>query len=51
MSKAISYFDWELSFKKPTVSSINNEEKEENSLGIPNTMLKNFLSEWKEKNL
>ena len=51
MSKAISYYDWELSFKKKPLSSTENKEKEENSLGIPNMVLKNFLSEWKEKNL
>ena len=51
MTESISYYDWEMSFKKKNSSDNYQEEKELDTLGIPNTVLKNFLSEWKKKNL
>jgi hypothetical protein len=54
MSKAISYYDWELTFKR------NNSPQDEdtiigsksfNALGIPEGNFKEFISKWKEKNL
>ena len=35
MSKAISYFDWELSFKKKPILSNEKEEKGETCMGAP----------------
>lgn len=54
MSKAISYYDWELSFKKKDIPNevdllIDNETF--NTLGIDEGNFKEFLSSWKEKNL
>ena len=54
MSKAISYYDWELSFKKKSSSKrshLTAKEDVVNSLGIPESIYKNFLNEWKKKNL
>jgi hypothetical protein len=50
MSKAISYYDWRLSFKRkviPYEKDISNC----NTLGIDEDNFKEFLSNWKEKNL
>ena len=57
MSK--SYFEWELSFRKrgaqPRSSyskkSNSYSHKEVNSLGIPKTEFKEFMENWKTKNL
>ena len=59
MSKAVSYFDWELNFrKKSQLSHISETEtkriknKEEiNSLGISDNNYKDFMKKWKEENL
>ena len=58
MSKAVSYFDWELNFRKKSQSSQISEfetkrviDKEKvNSLGIPDNNYKDFMKKWKEKN-
>jgi hypothetical protein len=53
MSESNSYFDWELSFRKNN-SSIKNlkvKHEEMNSIGIPSSKCKQFLKEWREKNL
>ena len=51
MSK--SYFDWELDFRKKGFSKkpMKIELENINSLGIPESEYKNFLKEWKRKNL
>ncbi len=53
-SKAVSYFDWESSFKKkmPISNEYTEEVKEEgNSLGIKENDFRAFLKTWKQKNL
>lgn len=55
--KAISYFDWELQFKKRKVEKIEKIESENsiknllNSLGIEKEKFKDFLKNWKSQNL
>ena len=59
MSKAISYYDWELNFrKKAVVKPISFRKTEKkisqediNSLGITDNTFKEFMKKWKEKNL
>ncbi len=54
MSKAISYYDWRLSFKRkdiPYAKEILNDNETCNSLGIGEGYFKEFLTNWKEKNL
>jgi len=54
MSKVASFYDWELNFKKKPSSKQNSPIAREdvvNSLGIPESIYKNFLNEWKKKNL
>jgi hypothetical protein len=49
MSKAISYYDWSLGFKKfPSESKLKIKK---NSLGLDENDFKEYLSKWKEKNL
>ena len=58
MSKAISYYDWELNFRKKAVLTPNSRNKTEkkssqekiNSLGLSDNAFKDFMKEWKEKN-
>ena len=53
-SKTVSYYDWQLSFKKKSDTSIKPESESEsnlNSLGIPEDEFKNFLAKWEKKNL
>jgi len=54
MSRAISYYDWELSYheregKKEKL--FEKENKDQTSLGISKETLKNYLEEWKKENL
>ena len=59
MSKAISYYDWELNFRKRTVLKPNSRNKTEkivskehfNSLGLSDNAYKDFMTKWKSKNL
>jgi len=53
MSKAISYYDWELGLKKKIHSEDDPIRKEEETtkIGIPKSTFKSFLSEWKKNNL
>jgi len=44
-----SYFDWEKSFKTPKEPP--KKESKKNSLGIPDKELKEFLKNWRQKNL
>ncbi|KKN10870.1 hypothetical protein LCGC14_1032180 [marine sediment metagenome] len=51
MSKAVSYYDWQLTFKnksKNVDKNLNNAFF--NSLGISDTNFKDFMKNWKEKN-
>ena len=55
MSKAVSYYDWELQFRKKikpplfeTKRRINTEVV--NSLGVNDSEYKDFMKKWKEKN-
>ncbi|MFW9876487.1 MAG: hypothetical protein ACFFG0_25620 [Candidatus Thorarchaeota archaeon] len=52
MSKAISYYDWKLSFNKKINSDENTLDDNEllNTLGISENNFKNFMKKWKEKN-
>jgi len=53
MSKAISYYDWSLGFKK-ILSETSEDEfitNHINSLGLSKNDFKTFLESWKEKNL
>ncbi len=53
MSKSISYYDWEQSFKrKEGVETIPIKEKKKvNHSRISSNIYKNFINEWKKKNL
>ncbi|MFX0021772.1 MAG: hypothetical protein ACFE9S_05565 [Candidatus Hermodarchaeota archaeon] len=51
MSKAVSYYDWELSFKNKSNKRQINPKEEFNSLGISDYNFKNFMKKWKESNL
>ena len=57
MPNADSYYDWELRFKKKTKSDNSSNDKKEikekdfNSLGIQEKILKEYLKTWKKKNL
>ncbi|MFW9941261.1 MAG: hypothetical protein ACFFFT_09480 [Candidatus Thorarchaeota archaeon] len=52
MSKAVSYYDWKLSFNKKIDSDehILNDNKTVNKLGISDSSFKNFIKKWKQKN-
>jgi len=51
MSKAISYYDWELSFKKKSEEELNLKENDINSLGISDHNFKDFIKKWKKVNI
>ncbi len=54
MSKAISYYDWSSSFKRkdiPKDEDLFNDNETCNTLGIDEGNFKEFLTNWKEKNL
>ncbi|MFX0029895.1 MAG: hypothetical protein ACFE8B_11840 [Candidatus Hermodarchaeota archaeon] len=53
MSKAISYYDWKLSFQRKidTKEDEINDNKPVNTLGISDSNFKDFVKNWKEKNL
>ena len=53
MSKAISYYDWELNFKKKSFLNIPQDDNVENinSLGISKDKFKDFMKKWKSENL
>jgi len=52
MSKAASYYDWTLNFKKnaPNHKSSSNID-ELNAIGIKDEEFKGYLKKWKERNL
>ncbi|MFW9822346.1 MAG: hypothetical protein ACFFE4_05400 [Candidatus Thorarchaeota archaeon] len=49
MSKAVSYYDWGLSFKRKVGAKSDNDNTI-NSLGMTTNSFKDFLKKWKEKN-
>ncbi|MBA7550380.1 hypothetical protein ES705_42892 [subsurface metagenome] len=53
MSKAVSYYDWKLSFQRKidTKEDELNDNKPVNTLGISENNFKDFIKNWKEKNL
>lgn len=50
MSKAVSYYDWELSHKIKSESDDNLKKNILNSLGMSDNIFKNFMIKWKENN-
>ena len=57
MSKAISYYDWELNFRKKAIvkpisrnKTDKNSKEMVNSLGLSDNTFKDFMKKWKEKN-
>ncbi|MFW9865754.1 MAG: hypothetical protein ACFFEN_06595 [Candidatus Thorarchaeota archaeon] len=52
MSKAVSYYDWKLSFKRKVeyTGETLNDNDSVNSLGIKEESFKDFMKKWKEKN-
>jgi hypothetical protein len=49
-SHSLSYYDWELTFKRKSKAQSTKDEKV-NTLGISNDKFKDFIKIWKEKNL
>jgi hypothetical protein len=51
MSKALSYYDWNQSFKNRSDLDKESYKKEKiNSLGISEGYFKDFMKKWKNKN-
>ena len=50
MSKALSYYDWNQSFKINSELEKESDKKRINSLGVSDTYFKDFLKKWKDKN-
>ncbi len=51
MSKAVSFYDWELSLKNRSESDTNNMKESVNSIGISEYNFSNFIKKWKDNNL
>jgi len=51
MSKAVSYYDWELSFKNKPKSDKDFKKDIANSLGMSDNNFKDFMKIWKKNNL
>jgi hypothetical protein len=53
MEKHVSYFDWELKFKKKSTNKDHHaiQSKDINTLGISSSEFRSFLKEWTVKNL
>ncbi|NVM35541.1 MAG: hypothetical protein HWN81_08085 [Candidatus Lokiarchaeota archaeon] len=51
MSKAVSYYDWQQSFRDKTKSYQTLNQDNTNSLGISEINFKDFIKKWREKNL
>jgi hypothetical protein len=51
MSKAVSYYDWELSLKQKSEFGQIMPKNDINSLGMFENNFKDFMKKWKEKNL
>ena len=50
MSKAVSFYDWELSFKKNASTDQKISDDKMNKLGINDDTFKDFMKKWKERN-
>lgn len=50
-SNSVSFYDWELSFKKKPSTIQKISDNKMNKLGINDDVFKNFMKKWKEKNL
>ena len=51
MSKAVSYYDWQQSFRDKTMSDKILNQDNTNSLGISENNFKDFIKKWEKKNL
>jgi len=51
MSKAVSYYDWQQSFRDKSKSDKLLDQENTNSLGISENNFRDFIKNWKEKNL
>jgi len=59
MSKAVSYYDWELNFRNKTILNINSKNGKKttnykdsvNSLGLSDHTFKDVMEKWRMKNL
>jgi len=51
MSKAVSYYDWQQSFRAKIKSDKITNQDNTNSLGISENNFKDFIKKWREKNL
>ncbi len=51
MSKAVSYYDWELSFKNKNESIKDIKNDNFNAIGMSDNNFKDYIKKWKEKNL
>ena len=51
MSKAVSYYDWQQSFRDKFKSDKILNQDNTNSLGISENNFKDFIKKWREKNL
>ena len=51
MSKAVSYYDWQQSFRDKFNSDKILNQDNTNSLGISENNFKDFIKKWREKNL
>ncbi|MFX1374679.1 MAG: hypothetical protein ACFFA0_02600 [Promethearchaeota archaeon] len=53
MSKAVSYYDWKLSYQRKIYDSKDelNDNEPINALGIFENDFKDFIKNWKRKNL
>ena len=51
MSKAVSYYDWQQSFRDKIKSDKIPNQDNTNSLGISENNFKDFIKKWREKNL
>lgn len=52
-SKVASYYDWSLGFKRSSENEISKTSplKSVNALGLSDDDFKNYLKQWKSKNL
>lgn len=53
MSKAVSYYDWKISFQRKidTESEEENDNEPVNTLGISESNFNDFVKSWKARNL
>ncbi|MFX1410022.1 MAG: hypothetical protein ACFFA6_06700 [Promethearchaeota archaeon] len=49
-SNSVSFYDWELSFKKNASTDQKISDDKMNKLGINDDAFKDFMKKWKERN-